>query len=77
MEGMENVFFRIFVIFLVAQHKAIHRRLSCEGVEDVRVVSVCVQDMQDALSKIPPSAMKEVSIEVPEVCLLVASQGVH
>ncbi len=39
--------------------------------EDVRVVRVCVQDMQDALREIRPSAMREVAIEVPEVCLLV------
>ena len=33
---------------------------------------MCVQDMQDALREIRPSAMREVAIEVPEVCLLAA-----
>ncbi|XP_064390152.1 ATPase family gene 2 protein homolog A-like [Halichondria panicea] len=57
----------LLAVCVEAQHKALHRALNCEGVEDVRVVRVCVQDMQDALREIRPSAMREVAIEVPEV----------
>ena len=37
----------------------------CEG------VTVCMRDLQQALRKIRPSAMREVAVEVPKVCWVV------
>ena len=57
------------LIVNAAQHKALHRSLSCEAGEGKRVWGCgggC-GGYVDALREIGPSAMREVAIEVPKV----------
>ena len=62
--------------FAVAQYKALHRTLNCvdKSEEDKRdenaqseEVMITFEDMMLALREVRPSAMKEVSLEVPKV----------
>ena len=54
-----------FCLGVVAQHKALRRHLG-EGEEGKGVVVRC-EDVRSALREVRPSAMREVTLEVPKV----------
>ena len=54
-----------FCLGVVAQHKALRRHLG-EGEEGEGVVVRC-EDVRSALREVRPSAMREVTLEVPKV----------
>ena len=65
------------VDFFSAQHIALRRRLECArqreggGGEEGEGVVVRSEDVKSALREVRPSAMREVTVEVPKVhCLL-------
>lgn len=58
-----------FCLLSIAQHKALRRHLEEKGEEGEgeRCVIVRCEDVRSGLREVRPSAMREVTIEVPKV----------
>ena len=59
----------LFCLLSIAQHKALRRQLEEKGEEGEgeRCVVVRCEDVRSALREVRPSAMREVTVEVPKV----------